>query len=63
MSETEPGLAIVQIYINPLVSWIWIGFWVLLLGTIVCLVPSKVKLAYARTEMVGVYAKQSAVQK
>ena len=63
MSETAPGQAIVQVYVNPLVSWIWIGFWVLFLGTIVCLVPSKVKLAYARTEMVGVYAKQSSVQK
>jgi hypothetical protein len=36
---------------------------VLLFGTLVCLVPAKVKLAYARTGVVGVYAKQSAVQK
>ncbi len=27
----------------PLVSWIWIGFWVLLFGTIICLIPSKSK--------------------
>jgi cytochrome c-type biogenesis protein CcmF len=63
MSETAAGQAIVQVYVNPLVSWIWIGFWVLLFGTLVCLVPGKVKLAYARTGVVGVYAKQSAVQK
>ncbi len=63
VSETTPGSAIIQVYVNPLVSWIWIGFWVLFLGTIVCLVPSKVKLAYARTEVVGVYAKQTAVEK
>ncbi len=33
--------AVIQAYIFPLVSWIWIGFWVLLIGTIVCLIPSK----------------------
>jgi len=27
----------------PLVSWIWIGYWVLLFGTLVCLVPPKVR--------------------
>jgi cytochrome c-type biogenesis protein CcmF len=56
--------AIVQAYIFPLVTWIWIGFWVLFIGTIVCLVPSKVKLQYARTQVVGVTSKQYAeVQK
>jgi cytochrome c-type biogenesis protein CcmF len=63
MSETEAGHAIIQVYVNPLVSWIWLGFWVVLLGTIICLVPSKVKLAYARTEMLGVYEKQSTAAK
>lgn len=32
---------LVQAYIFPLVSWIWVGFGVLALGGIVCLVPSK----------------------
>ena len=50
--------AVIQAYIFPLVSWIWIGFWVLLIGTIVCLVPSKVKLQYARTQVVGVASKE-----
>ena len=50
--------AIVQAYVFPLVSWIWLGYWVLLFGTLVCLVPSKVRLQYARTEVVGVVAKQ-----
>ena len=39
----------------PLVSWIWIGGLVLIGGTLVCLVPSKVKMQYARTEVVGIY--------
>jgi cytochrome c-type biogenesis protein CcmF len=46
--------AVLQAYVNPLVSWIWIGFWVLAMGTLVCLVPSKVRLQYPRTQVVGV---------
>jgi cytochrome c-type biogenesis protein CcmF len=46
--------AIFQFYLNPLVSWVWIGYWVLLVGTVVCLIPSKVRLQYARTEVVSV---------
>ncbi len=45
--------AIFQMYVFPLVSWIWIGYWVLLFGTLICLVPGKVRLHYARTEVVG----------
>jgi cytochrome c-type biogenesis protein CcmF len=33
---------VVQAYVFPLVSWIWIGFWVLVMGTLICLIPSKV---------------------
>ena len=32
---------IVQVYINPLVNWIWLGAFVLVLGTLVALIPSK----------------------
>ncbi len=32
---------IIQVYINPLVNWIWIGALLLVLGTLVALVPSK----------------------
>jgi hypothetical protein len=46
--------AVIQAYVNPLVSWIWIGGLVLIGGTLVCLVPSKVKMQYARTEVVGI---------
>ncbi len=46
--------AIIQAYIFPLVSWIWIGGLVLIGGTLTCLIPSKVKMQYARTEVIGV---------
>jgi cytochrome c-type biogenesis protein CcmF len=55
--------AVIQSYIFPLVSWIWIGGLVLIFGTLVCLVPSKVKLQYARTEVVGITRKHAPLQK
>ena len=32
---------VIQVYINPLVNWIWIGAVILVLGTLVALVPNK----------------------
>jgi len=55
--------AVIQAYVFPLVSWIWIGGLVLIGGTLVCLVPSKVKMQYARTEVVGITKKHAIVQK
>ncbi|MCC7157844.1 MAG: heme lyase CcmF/NrfE family subunit [Bryobacterales bacterium] len=63
MSQTNPGHAVLQAYIFPLVSCIWAGFWVLMMGTLVCLIPSKVRLSYPRTQVVGVYEKQPAATK
>jgi cytochrome c-type biogenesis protein CcmF len=54
--------AVIQVYIFPLVSWIWIGSAVLFFGTILCLIPSKIKLQYARTEVVGVARQQAPVR-
>jgi cytochrome c-type biogenesis protein CcmF len=54
--------AIFQMYVFPLVSWIWIGYWVLLTGTITCLIPGKVRLQYARTEVVGIASASQTVQ-
>jgi cytochrome c-type biogenesis protein CcmF len=55
--------AVIQAYVFPLVSWIWIGGLVLIGGTFVCLVPSKIKMQYARTEVVGIAKKHATVQK
>jgi cytochrome c-type biogenesis protein CcmF len=54
--------AVIQAYVFPLVSWIWVGFWVMLAGTLICLVPSKVRLDYARTELLEVAVKKSRVE-
>ncbi len=60
---SDDGKAIVvQAYVFPLVSWIWIGYWVVLFGTLICLVPSKSKLIFPRTEVVGVVGKHETVE-
>jgi cytochrome c-type biogenesis protein CcmF len=58
MSEDNQR-AVIQAYVFPLVSWIWIGGIVLIAGTLICLVPSKVKMQYARTEVVGITKKHA----
>jgi len=54
--------AVIQAYVFPLVSWIWIGGLVLIGGTFICLTPSKIKMQYARTEVIGVTRKHAPVQ-
>ncbi len=44
---------VIHAYLNPLVNWVWLGTFVLIFGTVIALLPSKVKLAYARTQVVG----------
>jgi cytochrome c-type biogenesis protein CcmF len=52
----DGGKAIMQAYVFPLVSWIWLGYVVVLGGTLICLVPPRVRMQYARTQVVGVSA-------
>jgi len=44
--ETE--LAVIQVWINPLVTWVWIGGLVLTLGTILTILPNVKKRRIAR---------------
>jgi len=55
--------AVIQAYVFPLVSWIWIGTLVVLGGTLICLVPSKIKMQYARTQVLGTVEKHVSVEK
>ena len=36
----DTGRPIIKAHLNPLVSWIWIGVWVMVFGTVVALVPN-----------------------
>ncbi len=38
--EQDSGLANFRVFINPLISWVWIGFCILALGVFVCLLPA-----------------------
>ncbi|HUJ22031.1 MAG TPA: heme lyase CcmF/NrfE family subunit [Bryobacteraceae bacterium] len=55
--------AVIQSYVFPLVTWIWIGALTLIFGTLVALVPGKVKREYARTQVVGITRKHATVEK
>jgi len=55
--------AVIQAFINPLVSWVWVGGLVLIGGTLVCLVPSKIQMQYARTQVLGVTNRNATVEK
>lgn len=44
---------IIQVYINPLVNWIWIGALILVFGTLVALAPSKSNRRKPRQRAVG----------
>ncbi len=50
---TQGQGAVIQAYVFPLVGWVWAGLLVVLFGTLICLVPAKIKYSYARTEVVG----------
>ncbi len=41
--DPESHKAIIQVFVNPLVMWVWIGGIVVFLGTLLALVPSRVE--------------------
>ncbi len=55
--------AVIQAFVNPLVSWVWVGGLVLIGGTLICLVPSKIRMQYARTQVLRVTSSYATVQK
>jgi cytochrome c-type biogenesis protein CcmF len=40
--DLESRLANFRVYLNPLILWVWVGFLVLALGTLCCLIPQSV---------------------
>ena len=57
--STVTGTPVIEVYVNPLVNWIWIGAFVLVFGTLIALVPAKIKPI--RTRIVGTTKKTHAV--
>ncbi|MFB3776136.1 MAG: heme lyase CcmF/NrfE family subunit [Bryobacteraceae bacterium] len=54
--------AVIQAYVFPLVSWIWLGFWVLVSGTFICLLPSKSRIKPPRAGLKGTAGEYAAVR-
>jgi cytochrome c-type biogenesis protein CcmF len=55
----DTGRPIIKVHLNPLVMWIWIGVWIMIVGTVIGLIPSTVAMRVAaparlQTEPVGV---------
>jgi cytochrome c-type biogenesis protein CcmF len=36
----DTGRPIIKAHLNPLVMWVWVGVWIMIVGTIVALVPN-----------------------
>ena len=51
----ESGLGNLRVYLNPLILWVWVGFLILALGTLICLIPQGVvdQLSRPRTSRLG----------
>ena len=43
----DTGRPILKVHLNPLVMWIWMGVWIMILGTILALIPSAVPVRAA----------------
>ncbi|HEX6789753.1 MAG TPA: heme lyase CcmF/NrfE family subunit [Candidatus Krumholzibacteria bacterium] len=41
--KEDTNKAVMQVWINPLVSWVWLGGYVLAIGTIITLLPNRVE--------------------
>jgi hypothetical protein len=56
--STDGQTPVIQAYINPLVNWIWMGGFMLVFGTLIALIPSKVKRIHPKMRIVGTAKKE-----
>jgi cytochrome c-type biogenesis protein CcmF len=47
-TKEDTGRAVMQVWINPLVQWVWLGGFVMVLGTLVTLLPNRKDRAVTR---------------
>jgi cytochrome c-type biogenesis protein CcmF len=57
--DPDTGKAIIQVFVNPMVMWVWIGGVVVLLGTLLALVPSRVEREMAELRQAQELAAQA----
>jgi cytochrome c-type biogenesis protein CcmF len=46
--DPTTGKAVIEVFVNPLVVWVWIGGIVMVLGTLIALIPSRVEREMAQ---------------
>jgi cytochrome c-type biogenesis protein CcmF len=46
--DPATGKAVVEVFVNPLVVWVWIGGFIFVLGTLIALIPSRVEREMAQ---------------
>ncbi|MGE3545100.1 MAG: cytochrome c-type biogenesis CcmF C-terminal domain-containing protein [Kofleriaceae bacterium] len=39
--DTQTQMANFRVFVNPLISWVWVGFLILAFGTLICLIPQR----------------------
>ena len=57
--DPDSGKGIIQVFVNPLVMWVWIGGLVTLLGTLLSMVPSRVEREMAEIRQAQALAVQA----
>ena len=40
----DTGRPVIKVHVNPLVMWIWVGVWIMLVGTVLALIPNAVPM-------------------
>ncbi|HEX5484197.1 MAG TPA: heme lyase CcmF/NrfE family subunit [Terriglobia bacterium] len=50
------GKAVIEVFVNPLVVWVWIGGIIMVLGTLIALIPSRVEREMAQIRQAQVEA-------
>jgi cytochrome c-type biogenesis protein CcmF len=45
--NNDTGRPIIKAHLNPLVMWIWVGVWIMIVGTILALIPNAVPMRVA----------------
>jgi len=62
VDEDNDKRVILDSFVNPLTTWVWMGYWVVLLGTLICLTPAKTRMVWPRMEVVGIAGKHAKVE-
>jgi cytochrome c-type biogenesis protein CcmF len=62
VDEEDEHRVVLSSYVNPLTTWVWMGYFVILFGTLICLTPTKTRMVWPRMEVVGIAGKHAKVE-